>query len=654
VVYDSVSRLTVAGVTLNMINANGELLHQDCLFTNQQSQVTEEDGLYAFNLIPGSHETCPLNGIYQIQIANTPDEYYPNFSSIVRQEGASNCGDATLGCATSSVFDSDADESNCTLDLLPTTNACEVQSQPGAPEDNDTTTYFVEFDYAAGDRKVIFNHLPIDALVNDAQLLLSKSANKRRASVGSLIEYTLTAENTKDVPAVDISIVDAPPSNFSLVASSVRMIQVGADGEFGTDDDVAQNLIPNDENPLLLNGVDFQALETIRFTYVMRVGVGAVAGSYANKASASGPGGEASNVVSSTVEIVPDPVLEQATLVGKVFNDRDSDGSQDPADATGVMLRSDYYGWNSLSLPSLPGRDSVNDDPAEHALTVNMPVTDNNQFLVITREGTRISVDSQGTISEAHVGDKARGFNGQDIRVCTQYVKQIPTDKNGVTPEQGEPVDAVQIVIQNYGINEEGIPGVRLATVTGLLIETDAYGRYSIPDMNAGTTGIGQNFVLKVDPATLPQGSHFTTENPYVLRIVNTTLNKINFGVHLPVEDPYTSDASLACNGGAEQREHQHVEISLGAVFFDTDKHDIRADQRGIVRDMINKLREYGGGQILIQAHTDARGTKEYNLDLAEKRAQAVRQVLSESLGADLMQLISVDVDPAAFTEADE
>ena len=31
---------------------------------------------------------------------------------------------------------------------------------------------------------------------------------------------------------------------------------------------------------------------------------------------------------------------------------------------------------------------------------------------------------------------------------------------------------------------ETGVPGVRIATVTGLLIETDGYGRFHIPDIN--------------------------------------------------------------------------------------------------------------------------------------------------------------------------
>ena len=78
---------------------------------------------------------------------------------------------------------------------------------------------------------------------------------------------------------------------------------------------------------------------------------------------------------------------------------------------------------------------------------------------------------------------------------------------------------------------ETGVPGVRIATVTGLLLETDGYGRFHIPDNNINDARFGQNQLLKVDLLSLPQGSRFTTENPRLLRISNTALNKLNFGV---------------------------------------------------------------------------------------------------------------------------
>jgi len=53
----------------------------------------------------------------------------------------------------------------------------------------------------------------------------------------------------------------------------------------------------------------------------------------------------------------------------------------------------------------------------------------------------------------------------------------------------------------------------------------------------------GRNFILKVDPKSLPQGAKFTTENPRVIRITSALMQKINFGVQLPLEAPSSSEA---------------------------------------------------------------------------------------------------------------
>ena len=70
-------------------------------------------------------------------------------------------------------------------------------------------------------------------------------------------------------------------------------------------------------------------------------------------------------------------------------------------------------------------------------------------------------------------------------------------------------MDVLEITITNHGIHEEGIPGVRLSTVKGLVIETDGYGRYHIPDVDGGRRDSGKNFIIKVDVATLPEGARF-------------------------------------------------------------------------------------------------------------------------------------------------
>ncbi len=78
---------------------------------------------------------------------------------------------------------------------------------------------------------------------------------------------------------------------------------------------------------------------------------------------------------------------------------------------------------------------------------------------------------------------------------------------------------------------ETGIAGVRLATVTGLLIETDGYGRFHLPNMGEGESqGWSRNFILKLDKASLPEGAKLTTENPRVIH-GSIGLNNISFGV---------------------------------------------------------------------------------------------------------------------------
>ncbi len=77
---------------------------------------------------------------------------------------------------------------------------------------------------------------------------------------------------------------------------------------------------------------------------------------------------------------------------------------------------------------------------------------------------------------------------------------------------------------------ERGIPNVRVATVNGTLITTDKHGRFHIPCADIPNKKIGTNFILKLDPRSLPSGYRMTTENPKVVRLTRGKLSKVNFG----------------------------------------------------------------------------------------------------------------------------
>src|SRR5499433_1955510 len=73
----------------------------------------------------------------------------------------------------------------------------------------------------------------------------------------------------------------------------------------------------------------------------------------------------------------------------------------------------------------------------------------------------------------------------------------------------------------------------------------------------------------------------------------------------------------------------QDLEASAGdRVFFSFDRSDISAEAREILTRQADWLRRYPNVTVTIEGHCDERGTREYNLALGERRAQAVKNVL--------------------------
>jgi peptidoglycan-associated lipoprotein len=63
-------------------------------------------------------------------------------------------------------------------------------------------------------------------------------------------------------------------------------------------------------------------------------------------------------------------------------------------------------------------------------------------------------------------------------------------------------------------------------------------------------------------------------------------------------------------------------------VFFDYDKSDIRSDAAGVLDGWAAWLAKYPNVTLTIEGNCDERGTREYNLALGERRANAVKNYL--------------------------
>jgi peptidoglycan-associated lipoprotein len=67
---------------------------------------------------------------------------------------------------------------------------------------------------------------------------------------------------------------------------------------------------------------------------------------------------------------------------------------------------------------------------------------------------------------------------------------------------------------------------------------------------------------------------------------------------------------------------------SRKVIYFDFDKSDIKPEFASIVSTSAQNLTSHPNLKLKLEGNTDERGTREYNIGLGERRAQAVRRAL--------------------------
>ena len=96
-----------------------------------------------------------------------------------------------------------------------------------------------------------------------------------------------------------------------------------------------------------------------------------------------------------------------------------------------------------------------------------------------------------------------------------------------------------------------------------------------------------------------------------------------------------TSSAQSAIDAAAEQ-------ITSGIVYFDFNKYNIKPKYRDVLQQKAELMKQYPSIRVRIEGNCDARGTKEYNLALGERRARAAYEYMIRlGVPADQLDLIS-------------
>ena len=317
VIYDSVARTPIPGVTVTMVDVrNGATLPAACFDDpNQQNQVTVSNGYYKFDM-NFSDPSCPAGINYQIQVTAPNSSYVNGESELI----------PPLSETASSPFDVPNCPGSADDAVLATTQYCEAQASEFAPTPSVAarsagTGYYsylrLDGSRLPGSAQLFNNHIPVDPRLGGA-VSVTKSTPMLNVTRGQLVPYVITVSNSFGVALQDVSVVDRFPAGFRYIEGSARFEDVKTEPAV-----VGRELIWSD----LDLAVDGQ--HTIKL--LLAVGAGVTEGEFVNRAQAVSTltGNAMSEEAQATVRLVPDPTFDCTDVSGKVFNDFNRNGYQD-------------------------------------------------------------------------------------------------------------------------------------------------------------------------------------------------------------------------------------------------------------------------------------------------------------------------------------
>jgi peptidoglycan-associated lipoprotein len=120
---------------------------------------------------------------------------------------------------------------------------------------------------------------------------------------------------------------------------------------------------------------------------------------------------------------------------------------------------------------------------------------------------------------------------------------------------------------------------------------------------------------------------------------------------------PVSSTATPSTQSQALAPDSQeYLVVNVGdRVFFDFDKSEIRSDAAATLKRQAAWMEDNPNVTVIIEGHCDERGTREYNLALGERRANAVREhLISLGVSAARIETISYGKERPAVTGSNE
>jgi peptidoglycan-associated lipoprotein len=120
--------------------------------------------------------------------------------------------------------------------------------------------------------------------------------------------------------------------------------------------------------------------------------------------------------------------------------------------------------------------------------------------------------------------------------------------------------------------------------------------------------------------------------------------------------DSSSSTGAGAGSGNIRPGSQEDLVANVGdRIFFDFDRSNVRADQRPVLQRQAEWMGRFPEVRVQVEGHTDERGTREYNLALGQRRANATRDALvAGGVNPSRVSTISFGKDQPAALGSDE
>lgn len=158
-------------------------------------------------------------------------------------------------------------------------------------------------------------------------LVVQKTSLQREAEVGDTVGYVVTIQNKTGVGLGDVQLTDILPQGLAYLEGSVRRDNLPAGDPSRTPD-----------GKLVFSLGSLAVNEQVVITYRARVGAQVTSGNVRNRAECRGMsllGPVVSNTAVAVVRIGASMLMDTATIIGRVYVDRNNNGMRD-ADEPGV------------------------------------------------------------------------------------------------------------------------------------------------------------------------------------------------------------------------------------------------------------------------------------------------------------------------------